>query len=208
MIHEGRVTDRCDDWTTLQRSLDLAKHDYDRQPELHPSDQICKLLILGEDHRYFSHPGFDPLALIRAAWRTCLCGRREGGSTIAMQLVRTLTGRCDMTISRKTREIVLAVRLTQYGLRQDLPRLYLWVAYYGWGMNNFRQACHRLGIDPASQDLYSAAQLVARIKYPQPRVVSSHRLHKIDQRSRYLVERYNRAQRLRGSIQGTCNETF
>ena len=96
MIHEGRVTDQCDDWTTLQGSLDRAKDDYDRQPELHPSDQIRKLLTLGEDHRCFSHPGFDPLALIRVAWRTCMCGRREGGSTIAMQLVRTLTGAPDI----------------------------------------------------------------------------------------------------------------
>ena len=187
--------DGNEDWIELKREIDLVKREYDRQREAHPNAQMCSLLILGEDHRFYCHPGFDPIALCRAAWRTFVCGRREGGSTIAMQLVRALTRRYDNTILRKTREIVLAVRLIQYVPKEDLPGLYLWVAYYGWRMNNFLQACDRLGIDPASQDLYSAAQLAARLKYPQPKVVSAKRLRKIEQRCVYLMERYNRAKR-------------
>ena len=184
-----------EDWIELKREIDLVKREYDSQCEAHPNAQMCSLLILGEDHRFYCHLGFDPVAICRAAWRTFVCGRREGGSTIAMQLVRALTRRYDNTILRKTREIVLAVRLTQYVPKEDLPGLYLWVAYYGWRMNNFLQACDRLGIDPASQDLYSAAQLVARLKYPQPKVVSAKRLRKIEQRCVYLMERYNRVKR-------------
>ena len=205
---EGLVIDRRNDWKNLQRGFDLAKQDYNLYPEFHPSSQMCELLVLGEDHRFSRHPGFDPIALVRATWRTCLCGRKEGGSTIAMQLARTLTGQYDRTIPRKIREIVLAVRLTQYDVRDILPRLYLWVAYYGWRMNNFRQACDRLGIDPSSQDLYSAAQLVARIKYPQPRVAAPHHCHRIEQRSQYLIERYNRAQQRKEPSAEVYDETL
>lgn len=194
-----------DDWADLRRDFELAKHAYDRQPDFHPSDQMCDLLILGEDHRFLNHAGVDPIALARAAWRTCLCGRREGGSTIAMQLVRTLTGRRERTISRKTREIALAIRLTKNNVRETLPRLYLWLAYYGWRMNNFREACERLGIDPKSHDLHSAAQLVARIKYPQPRKAPPRRIDQIETRCRYLIDRYQNQHQKR-SLTEECDE--
>ena len=196
------------DWSELRKKIDLVKKEYDRQYELHPNPQMCSLLILGEDHRFYSHPGFDPAALGRAAWRTFICGRREGGSTIAMQLARTLTRRYERTILRKAREVVLAVRITQYIPKEDLPGLYLWVAYYGWRMNSFLEACDRLGIDPTSHNLYNAARLVARLKYPQPRTVSYEQLCKIEQRCFYLVDRYNRSRRKLTSISETCNETF
>lgn len=199
---------KSEDWRGLKRKIDRVKREYDSQCELHPSTQMCSLLILGEDHRFYRHPGFDPVALCRATWKTLACGQREGGSTIAMQLVRTLTRKYDKTILRKTREIALAVRLTQYIPQKDLPGLYLWSAYYGWRMNNFRQACDQLGIDPASRDLHSAAQLVARLKYPQPKTTSAKRLRKIEQRCVYLIERYNRIKRQSNVTQEIAMKPF
>ena len=195
-----------DDWTELKKEVDLVLREYYRHRAARPSAQMCTLLVLGEDHRFRYHPGFDPVALCRATWRTYVCHRREGGSTIAMQLVRVLTGRYDATILRKTREIALAVRLTRYIPKQDLPGLYLLVAYYGWGMSNFLQACNRLEINPISPDLYSAAQLVARLKYPQPRQASATRLNRIEQRCDYLLARYYRSEGKCNLIPEMCNE--
>ena len=182
---------QSEDWTRLRRRVDVIWNDYRHHDDCRPNPVMCALLILGEDRRFPYHPGFDPLALCRAAWRTFACGRQEGGSTIAMQLVRTLTRRRDRTILRKAQEIALAVRLTRYVPRKDLPGLYLWAAYYGWRMNNFVQACDRLVVDPAQQDLGSAARLVACLKYPQPREVSAKRLDQIEHRCIYLIRRYN-----------------
>ena len=197
-----------EDWNELKKKVDLALCGYYNHREVQPNPQMCALLVLGEDHRFSYHPGFDPVALCRAAWRTTFCGRREGGSTIAMQLARILTKRYDTTILRTTREIALAVRLTRYVPREDLPGLYLWVAYYGWRMNNFRQACNRLEINPTSPDLYSAAQMVARLKYPEPRQASAKRRNTIEQRCVYLIERYTNAQRRANSILEICDETI
>ena len=194
------------EWRELRNTIDQIKHEFDGQREFHPSSNMCSLLIAAEDRRFFFHPGFDPIALCRAAWRTYACGRREGGSTIAMQLARILTRRFDTTILRKTREIALAVRLTRYIPKQDLPGLYLWVAYYGWRMSNFLQACNRLEINPISPDLYSAAQLVARLKYPQPRQASAKRLNRIEQRCDYLLARYYRSEGKSNLIPEMCNE--
>ena len=196
-----------DDWKELKKRVDQVKREYYRHRGDQPNPQMCRLLILGEDHRFRYHPGFDPIALGRAAWRTFVCGRREGGSTIAMQIARVLMRRNRYTLSRKFREIILAVRLTRYLPRRELPGLYLWVAYYGWRMNNLRQACDRLGINPTLLDLHSAAQLVARLKYPEPQEASTIRRRKIDKRCAYLIERYNKAEQRANSNLEWCDET-
>ncbi|MCY4496528.1 MAG: transglycosylase domain-containing protein [Rhodospirillaceae bacterium] len=150
---------------------------------------MCELLVAGEDHRIALHPGVDPLALCRAAWRTYGRGRVEGGSTVAMQFVRVLTGRFENSWRRKMREMALAVVATRYAHRSELASLYLLVGYYGWRMNGFGQACRRLGIDPKTCSLRDSAMLIARLKYPQPRDCSVTRWAQIVGRGEYLVGR-------------------
>lgn len=183
-----------DDWKKLKSTIDRVRSAYYKNTDLHPTATMCALLILGEDHRFERHSGVDAIALCRAAWKTYLCGCREGGSTIAMQLVRTLTGRYEKTLARKAIEIQLALRLSKYIPKKELPPLYLWVAYYGWRMNSLVQACNRLGLNPASATLVDAAKLVARLKYPQPRILSRERSRQIEQRCHYLVRRYRHAE--------------
>ena len=146
----------------------------------------------GRTHRLAWHLGVDPLALCRAAWRTCGRDRRECGSTVAMQLVRVLTGRFDRSWRRKVDEMALAILVTRHVPKAELPALYLSVGYYGWQMNGLAQACRRLEIDPACCSLHASAMLVARLKYPQPRDCSAARWQQIANRSEYLTVRYER----------------
>ncbi len=159
-----------------------------------PTLQMCELLITGEDHRFQFHPGVDLIALMRAIWKTFVFHERQGGSTIAMQLVRTITGRYEKTWKRKIYEIVLAVLLTRHFGRDRLPMCYLYIAYYGWRMNNFRQACTRLRIKPDTVDEMEAARLVARLKYPEPRKYKAERIREIERRARHLVALKNQCE--------------
>lgn len=152
-----------------------------------PTIQMCELLIAGEDHRFRFHPGVDLIGLMRAIWKTFVFHEQQGGSTIAMQIVRTITGRYEKTWKRKIYEIVLAVLLTHHFGRDRLPMWYLCIAYYGWRMNNFRQACTRLRIKPDSVDEMEAARLVARLKYPEPSQFKADRIRNIERRARHLV---------------------
>ena len=173
-----------------------------------PTLQMCELLIVGEDHRFYRHLGVDIFALCRALWKTFFCGVRQGGSTIAMQFVRTITGRCDKSWRRKFIEIFLAVHLIRHVSKDRLPILYLWVAYYGWRMNNFKQACLRLGINPKSVSAFEAAKLVARLKYPEPRKCSPEHYKKIHRRGWHLMALvHHRHENLR-PYQENENETF
>lgn len=152
-----------------------------------PSPRMQSLLIVAEDRRLGYHPGADAIALARAVWRTSFYGARQGGSTIAMQLVRTLTGNYQRTMRRKVVEVVLAILLTRRTRSEKLPLLYLWCAYYGWRMTGFQAACRRLQLDPAHMDLRDEAELVARLKYPQPRDPSRARMGKIARRGQHLT---------------------
>ena len=175
------------DWERLRSKVDYIIVEMDSSDSLTPTHQMCQFLVAGEDHRFHHHPGVDPIALCRAIWKTVFCGCRQGGSTIAMQFVRTVTGRYERTLRRKLLEMVLAVRLTCHIGRNRLPALYLWVAYYGWRMNGFKQACSRARLVPLSASERESAMLVARLKYPEPLNLSPKRKRRIQSRADYLM---------------------
>ncbi|BDN90011.1 transglycosylase domain-containing protein [Aeromonas caviae] len=64
-------------------------------------------LVVGEDHRFWNHSGVDYFSLLRAIVKTGFFKNREGGSTIAMQLVRVITSNYQVTLKRKVIEILL-----------------------------------------------------------------------------------------------------
>lgn len=155
------------------------------------SPTLVKFLIAAEDHRFSRHPGVDLISLCRAMWKTIARGKREGGSTIAMQLVRVITGCYERTIGRKITEIYFAVRLTRLLHESDIPKLYLTVAYFGWRMNGLKQASARLKINLSSVSVLDAANIIARLKYPEPSQLDETRLHKISERAKHIIERHD-----------------
>ncbi len=175
-------------WATLRYRVDVARARL-ASAEMRPNRSMCRLLLVGEDHRIALHPGVDPLALCRALWRTYGRGRREGGSTVAMQLVRVLTDRFERSWRRKANEMFLAIHLARHVPIDELPALYLSVGYYGWRMNGFVQACRRLGVDPEICSLQESASVVARLKYPEPKSCTASRRLQIARRSEYLMAR-------------------
>jgi membrane peptidoglycan carboxypeptidase len=81
-----------------------------------PFDQISTYfkdaVIAVEDHRYYLHPGIDPIALGRALLNNVRSDTgMQGGSTITQQLARTLFLSNTRTYGRKVKEATLAVML-------------------------------------------------------------------------------------------------
>ncbi len=81
-----------------------------------PLDRVSSLLVdatlLQEDGHFWLHPGVDPLALVRGAWQTYVVrARRQGGSTITMQLARMLYGIRSSTPGGKLAQIGRALQL-------------------------------------------------------------------------------------------------
>ena len=65
-----------------------------------------------EDQYFYYHPGFNPAALVKAAWKTYVVGNRAfGASTITMQLARIRFQLETTTITGKLWQIFRAVEL-------------------------------------------------------------------------------------------------
>jgi membrane carboxypeptidase/penicillin-binding protein len=150
-------------------------------------------LISGEDHRFLYHFGFDIIAIFRALKNKIFYNKNEGASTIEQQLVRVLTNDFNKTIKRKIKEIFLATTLCELIPREDIPKIYLHVAYYGAGMNGIEQVFKKLKIEnPNTISKEKCAEIIARIKYPEPKTINEHRLMQIEQRKRHLIALYNK----------------
>ncbi len=148
------------------------------------------ILISGEDHRFFDHAGIDFIAVARAIWRRLTLGRREGASTIEMQLVRVLSGRFERTLRRKILEAGLATLLVSAVPKHSIPALYLRIAYYGNGMNDFPSACSKLRLEKYSMSPFHAAGLVARLKYPEASKMSLVKVTQLSRRTEHLLKLY------------------
>jgi len=108
---------------------------------------------------------------------------------------------------RKVREILLAVLVVRKFGKRPLPAVYLLIGYYGYRMNGFHHACRELGIPAHAASFEDAAQLVARLKYPQPSKVSEHRREQIERRAKHLISLY-RKHVLDGTYRHIDDQTF
>jgi len=83
---------------------------------------LVQSLIAVEDHRFWRHPGIDPISLSRALVNNLRRGApQQGGSTLTQQLARSLFLYNRKTMFRKATEAVLAVALeVRYSKREIL----------------------------------------------------------------------------------------
>ena len=161
------------------------------RPDIELIPQILvDLLIVAEDHRYARHKGVDFIAIIRACYKSIFLRKIEGGSTIAMQLARVLTGNYERTLTRKVKEMLIAYKITKNIPNSEIPRLYLSLAYFGYAMNGIHEVLIKKGINIDSITEYQAAEIIARLKYKKKKKNSNTRILKIENRAKYILKRH------------------
>jgi membrane peptidoglycan carboxypeptidase len=85
-----------------------------------------------EDRGFYSNPGFDTSAIIRAAYDNLRAGHIvSGASTITQQLAKQQFLTPDQSISRKLKELALAYELSQAYTKDQIMELYLNKSFYG-----------------------------------------------------------------------------
>lgn len=91
--------------------------------------------IAVEDHRFYQHPGIDPIGLGRAVIRNVRStGTVEGASTLTQQLARTLFLSNKRSYGRKIREAVLALMIDAHLSKDQVLELYLNRIYLSAGV--------------------------------------------------------------------------
>jgi membrane peptidoglycan carboxypeptidase len=149
---------------------------------------LLAALVAGEDHRFYKHRGFDPIAMAGAFYRFVAYGRLGGASTLEQQFVRILTGRAERSLRRKLREIALACYVSRKYRKSEIAEMYLTVAYFGWRMKGFEEACNTLSIAAPRMTVREAASLIARLKYPQPSELTKERQALIARRTDHIYK--------------------
>jgi len=180
------------EWSYIKKKIDTEILNLKQHPQNIPPLIVQQALLSGEDHRFFDHPGYDKIAICRVIWKRITRKSREGGSTIEQQLVRIITGDRRYSIKRKIKEISLAVLLADEYPKIILPSIYLHLSYFGWRMNGILQACERLKISFSNMSMQEAVSLIARLKYPEPRFVSTARKVQIARRANYILQLYKK----------------
>ena len=130
---------------------------YERIPPV-----MREAIIAVEDRRYRSHPGVDPIGLVRATWLRITEGRwRQGGSTITQQLARNIFLNNDRTFTRKIREAILAMALEWQYSKEQILELYLNRVYFGGGAYGIDAAARRFFGHSATQLSVGEAAIIA-----------------------------------------------
>ncbi len=95
-------------------------------------EQMIQAFLAAEDDRFFEHPGVDYQGLLRAALELLKTGeKRQGGSTITMQVARNFFLSNEKTYFRKLSEILLALKIEQELSKEEILALYLNKIYLG-----------------------------------------------------------------------------
>ena len=149
-------------------------------------DDLVNALIANEDRNFFKHYGIHIPSIIRSLAINILTNARaQGGSTITMQLARNLydTNFQDIghekTITRKIKEIILAVKIEQVYTKYEILEMYLNSVYFGnvksrpmWGIQKASKMI--FGKDVSQLDLHESSLLIAILPSPNNRVPFRH----------------------------------
>ena len=145
--------------------LDEQRHDV---PIAEIAPHLQHAFIAVEDHRFFLHPGVDPIALGRALFRNVRAGgSRQGGSTLTQQLARTLFLSNRKSYGRKAREAVIAFLIEVQLSKQQILELYLNRIFLGAGIYGVEAMSQRVfGKSAKSLTLAESALIAGLARAP------------------------------------------
>src|SRR5262249_49170030 len=91
-------------------------------------------VIAVEDDHFFTHWGISPRGMVRSAIVNFLARRVvQGASTITQQLAKQIFLKPERKLSRKLREILLALQIERNFSKPEILQLYLNQVYFGEG---------------------------------------------------------------------------
>ena len=131
-----------------------------------PIDRIPKNLInaflSAEDKNFYNHIGIDLFAILRATFTNIINKfynrRMIGASTITQQVVKNLLLTNEISLERKFKEIILAIRIENILTKNNILELYLNDIYLGYGsygvatasMNYFNKSLSELTLEESA----------------------------------------------------------
>lgn len=109
-----------------------------------PIEKIPKVMIDAllavEDANFYKHPGVDPKGVLRAFVAKLQGSRKQGASTITMQLARNFFLSNEQTYSRKFNEMLIALEIERQMTKDEILEVYMNQIFLGANAHGFGEA--------------------------------------------------------------------
>lgn len=104
-------------------------------------ETMKQAILAAEDERFYQHPGVDVMGILRAAWANLVSGgKRQGASTITMQVARNFFLSSEKTLTRKLYEALLAFKIENSLSKDEILQIYFNQIYLGQRAYGFAAA--------------------------------------------------------------------
>lgn len=124
-------------------------------------------VMSAEDRDFLDNPGISITGLGRAVWGAIRGENAGGGSTITQQYVKNYFLTSDQTLTRKGKEIIIAVKIDREQSKDEILANYLNTIYYGRNAYGIQMASKAyFGKDATALDVPQSAFLAAVINEP------------------------------------------
>ncbi|NTW26741.1 MAG: PBP1A family penicillin-binding protein [Candidatus Moranbacteria bacterium] len=112
-------------------------------------DNVKYATIALEDQTFYTHHGVDPKSILRSALKDVIKGgAAQGGSTITQQFIKQTLLSNEKTITRKIKEVILAIELEQKYTKDEILNMYL---------NQIPYGSSAYGVEAAAQTFFGKA---------------------------------------------------
>jgi len=102
---------------------------------------LKQAILAAEDERFYHHSGVDTLGILRAAYSNLVSGgKRQGASTITMQVARNFFLSSEKTLTRKLYEALLSFKIEHNLSKDEILQLYVNQIYLGQRAYGFAAA--------------------------------------------------------------------
>ena len=169
----------------------LGEGDVDCRPTytVRRDDWIVKALIACEDERFWTHPGIDPLAILRATGQNIAAGRvLSGASTLSTQVIRLLQPR-PRSVTTKCIEAFRATQLERICSKDEILRQYLNRAPFGGNLVGVEAAAQRYFGKSAHDLSLAEASLLAGLPQSPSRLRPDRFPARARKRQEYVLDR-------------------
>jgi membrane peptidoglycan carboxypeptidase len=149
----------------LAKAQDAAHHAVYPGPPM-PA-RFTESLVATEDHRFYSEPGVDPLAIARVVEAAVTGQGDQGGATLDQQLAKLLYTAGKPGVPVKVEQVGLAIKLYRSYSHAQILQMYADVAYFGHGYYGLSAAsCGYFGTPSAGLSWAEAATLAGLVQGP------------------------------------------
>lgn len=126
-----------------------------------------KAILAAEDGSFYSHNGVNPIAITRAFLKNATSDTLQGGSTITQQYAKIAYLKPEQRISRKIRELFVALKIEGAFTKSEILEKYINAVYFGRNAYGVEMASRKyFGVKASALKPSQSIVLAALVRSP------------------------------------------